>query len=46
MTAALMNHLWQSTVFAAVAGLLTLALRSNRAETRYWVWFAAPSGVR
>jgi bla regulator protein blaR1 len=35
------NHLWQSTLFAAVAGLLTLALRKNRAQTRYWVWLVA-----
>jgi len=38
---ALLNHLWQSTIFAAVAGLLTLALRKNRAPVRYWLWFAA-----
>jgi uncharacterized protein (TIGR03435 family) len=37
----LANHLWQSTLFAAVAGLLTLALRMNRAQTRYWLWLAA-----
>lgn len=37
----LLNHLWQSTVFAAAAGLLTLALRNNRAPVRYWLWFAA-----
>jgi len=37
----LANHLWQSTLFAAVAGLLTLAVRKNRAETRYWLWLAA-----
>ncbi len=37
----LANHLWQSTVFAAVAGLLALALRRNRAQTRYWLWLAA-----
>lgn len=37
----LLNHLWQSTLFAVVAGLLTLALRSNRAPVRYWLWFAA-----
>jgi bla regulator protein BlaR1 len=36
-----MNHLWQSTVFAAVAGLLTLAFRRNRAQVRYWLWFCA-----
>lgn len=35
------NHLWQSTLFAAAAGALTLALRKNRAHIRYWVWFAA-----
>jgi bla regulator protein BlaR1 len=35
------NHLWQSTLFAAVAGLLTLTLRSNRAVMRYWLWVAA-----
>ena len=35
------NHLWQSTFFAAVAGLLTLALRNNRASVRHWVWLAA-----
>ena len=39
--AALANHLWQSSLFAAVAGLLTLALRRNAAQTRYWVWLAA-----
>ena len=37
----LINHLWQSTVFAGVAGLLTLALRTNHARTRYWIWLAA-----
>jgi bla regulator protein BlaR1 len=37
----LANHLWQSTLFAAMAGLLTLALRKNRAQTRYWLWLAA-----
>jgi uncharacterized protein (TIGR03435 family) len=39
--AAVLNHLWQSSLFAAVAGLLTLLLRRNRARTRYWVWLAA-----
>jgi len=32
-------HIWQSTLFAGTAGLLTLLLRRNRARTRYWVWF-------
>lgn len=35
------NHLWQSTVFAAVAGLLTLTLRNHHARARYWLWSAA-----
>src|SRR6267143_2485422 len=35
------NHLWQSTLFAFTAGLLTLALRKNRAQARYWLWLAA-----
>src|ERR1700730_10719559 len=37
----MINHLWQSTLFAAVAGLLTLALRSNHARARHWLWLAA-----
>lgn len=37
----LVNHVWQSTVFAGLAGLLTLVLRKNRAGARYWVWLAA-----
>lgn len=40
-TAPIVNHLWQSTVFIAVAWLLALALRKNHARVRYWVWFAA-----
>jgi len=36
-----MNHLWQSTLFAGVAWVLTLALRKNRARVRHWVWLAA-----
>jgi hypothetical protein len=35
------NHLWQSTVFAAAAGLLTLILWRNQAWIRFWLWFAA-----
>lgn len=38
---ALGNHLWQSTLFAIVAGLLTLLLRKNQARVRYWLWLAA-----
>jgi bla regulator protein BlaR1 len=35
------NHLWQSTLFAGIAGLLTLLLRNNRAHARYCLWLAA-----
>ncbi|MGP8260992.1 MAG: M56 family metallopeptidase [Acidobacteriaceae bacterium] len=35
------NHLWQSTVFAAVVVLLALALRKNQARARYWLWMTA-----
>ncbi|MGA3328788.1 MAG: TIGR03435 family protein [Terriglobia bacterium] len=41
MIGELSNHLWQSTVFAILAGLLTLAFRRNRAQVRYWLWFSA-----
>jgi bla regulator protein BlaR1 len=37
----LWNHLWQSTLCAAVAWALTLLLRNNRAAVRYWIWMAA-----
>src|SRR5579871_1425373 len=37
----LANHLWQSTLFAAAAGLLTVAFRNNRAPVRYGLWLAA-----
>jgi len=35
------NHLWQSTLFAVVAGLLTLLLQKNHARTRYTLWLLA-----
>jgi uncharacterized protein (TIGR03435 family) len=38
---ALANHLWQSTLFALAAALLTLTLRKNHARARYWLWLAA-----
>lgn len=40
-TSALVNHLWQSTLFAAVAGLLSMVLRKNHARVRYWLWLVA-----
>ncbi len=41
MTAALLDHLWQSTLVAALAALLALALHNNSARVRFWLWFAA-----
>ena len=41
MTSEVLNHLWQSTVFALGAGVLTLAFRKNRAQVRYWLWLGA-----
>ena len=41
MTTDIFNHLWQSTVFAGVVALLSLALRRNRARLRYGIWFVA-----
>src|SRR6267143_3010837 len=38
---ALGNHLWQSTLFAIMAGSLTLILRKNQARALYWLWLAA-----
>lgn len=38
---ALGNHLWQSTLFAAAVGLLTLTMQKNRARARYWLWLSA-----
>ena len=41
MTAELINHLWQSTLFAIGAGMLTVALRNNSARVRYAIWMSA-----
>ena len=41
LTAAVVNHLWQSTAVVATAWVLAYALRKNHARVRYWVWFAA-----
>jgi bla regulator protein blaR1 len=35
------DHLWQSTLFAAVAAMTTLAVRKNQARVRYRLWVAA-----
>src|SRR5215469_11025454 len=37
----LANHLWQSTLFAGLMMLVSLAVRKNRASTRHWLWVAA-----
>jgi beta-lactamase regulating signal transducer with metallopeptidase domain len=41
MTAALINHLWQSTLFCGGAWLITLTLRANSASVRHWIWLLA-----
>jgi len=41
MNQVLLDHLWQSTLFAILAGLVTLALRNHRASVRFCIWFSA-----
>ena len=41
MISALINHLWQSTLFCCGAWLITLALRANGAALRHWIWLLA-----
>jgi bla regulator protein blaR1 len=41
MTAFFFNHVWQSTLFAGVIAILTLALRHNRARLRHGLWLVA-----
>jgi beta-lactamase regulating signal transducer with metallopeptidase domain len=41
MIAGLLDHLWQSTLLAGAAALLTLTLTRNGAGLRFWLWFAA-----
>ena len=41
MIEAVGNHLWQSTAFAAIVGLATLAFRRNRADVRHALWLIA-----
>jgi beta-lactamase regulating signal transducer with metallopeptidase domain len=41
MTAALLDHLWQSTLFAAGIALLMPLFRHQAAALRFWLWFAA-----
>src|ERR1700724_4547626 len=37
----IVNHLWQSSCFGLLAGLLAFVLRKNSAKVRYWVWLSA-----
>jgi len=41
MIPGVIGHLWQSTLFGGVAWLAALTLRTDRAEVRHWIWFAA-----
>ena len=41
MSDALLDHLWQSTLFACAAALLTLAFRKNAAGIRFRILLAA-----
>ena len=36
-----LDHLWQSTLFAVAGGLLVLAFRRAPAGVRYGLWFSA-----
>jgi bla regulator protein blaR1 len=38
---AILNHLWQSTLFAGAAAMAAVALRKNSPRARYWLWLAA-----
>jgi hypothetical protein len=40
-TTFIINHLWQSSCFALLAGLLAFVLRKNSPKIRYWVWLSA-----
>jgi len=37
----LVNHLWQSTLFAGAVALLVPLMRNDGAHVRYWLWWAA-----
>jgi len=41
MTPAILDHLWQSTLVALVAGVLALSLRKASAGVRHGLWMAA-----
>jgi len=37
----IVNHLWQSSCFVLLAGLLAMALRNGPPKVRYWIWLTA-----
>src|ERR1700688_703575 len=37
----IINHVWQSSCFVLLAGLLSFLLRKNSPKVRYWVWLSA-----
>lgn len=41
MLTAIINHLWQSTLFAVALASLAVTLRKHGAHIRYWVWWTA-----
>jgi bla regulator protein blaR1 len=40
-TQSIINHLWQSSCFVLLAGLLAFMLRKNSPKVRYWIWLSA-----
>jgi bla regulator protein blaR1 len=41
MSGALLDHLWQSTLFGAAVWSIALLLRNNSAAFRHWLWLLA-----
>ena len=44
MIQALIDHLWQSTLFALFVALLAVMVRRSGGAVRYGLWFAASGG--
>ena len=41
MIASLLDHIWQSSLFAGAIAAFSLLFRRNHASVRFWLWFAA-----
>lgn len=41
MFSTVLNHIWQSTLFAGSVAILCYLLRRESASVRYWLWWAA-----